>query len=86
LGFAVFAQGYDSVLAPEPDTFDVDGLGEVPDLLRGIDGVGIVGVHDACIVEHDVYAAPRVEIVDESFDSSLVGDIADLGMISVIGG
>ena len=70
------------MLAPEPDAFDVDGLGEVPDLLWGIDGVGVVSMHDACVVEHDVYAAPRVEMVDQSFDIGFLGDIADLGIFS----
>jgi hypothetical protein len=66
------------VLAAEPDAFDVDGLREVPDFLRGVDGVGVVGVHDAGVVEHYVDAAPGVEVVDEGFDVSFLGDVADL--------
>lgn len=80
----MLAQGDDGVLASEPDAFDVDGLGEVPDLLWCIDGVGVVGMHDTCVVEHDVYAAPGVEMVDQSFDIRLSGDIADLGMFSTV--
>lgn len=58
LGLVVAAEGEDGVLAAEPDTLDVDGLGQVPDLLGGVDGVVVAGVHDACVVEHDVHAAP----------------------------
>ena len=46
------------MLASEPNTLDVDGLGEVPDLLGGIDGISIIGVHDTSIIEHDIEASP----------------------------
>ncbi|KAI6762150.1 hypothetical protein HG531_002703 [Fusarium graminearum] len=49
------------VLAAEPHTLDVDVLGEIPDVLGGVDGVVILGVHDTGVVEEDVDAAPRVE-------------------------
>ena len=35
----VLAHGEDGVLAAEPDALDVDVLGQVPDLLGGVDGV-----------------------------------------------
>lgn len=72
------AQGEDGVLAAEPDALYVYGVGEVPDGLRGGDGVGVVGVHYAGIVEHYVEAAPGVEGLDEGGDAGLFGDIADL--------
>lgn len=43
--------GQDSILASKPDTLDIDILSEVPDLLLGIDGVVISGVHDTGVVE-----------------------------------
>jgi hypothetical protein len=39
------------VLAAVPDTFDIDGLGEVPNLLLSVDGVVVLSVHDAGVVE-----------------------------------
>jgi len=33
-------------------------------------------VHDACVVEHDVYATPSIKLLDNSLDVSLLGDIA----------
>ena len=39
LGLLVLAEGQDSVLAAEPHALHVDVLGQVPDLLRGVDGV-----------------------------------------------
>lgn len=66
------------MLASEPDPFDVDGLSEIPDLLRGVNCIGIFGVHYACIVKHNIYAAPVVKMVNESFDIGFFRDIADL--------
>ena len=62
LGLLVLAHGEYGVLAAEPDALDVDGLCQVPDLLGCVDGVGVVGVHYTCVVEHDVYAAPGVDV------------------------
>ncbi|KLP05091.1 Uncharacterized protein Y057_13160 [Fusarium fujikuroi] len=58
----------DGVLAAEPDALDVDVLGEVPDVLGGVDGVVVLGVHDASVVEEDVNAAPGVEGLDHGLD------------------
>lgn len=77
----VVAHGDHGVLAAEPDTFDVDGLGQVPDLLGSVDGVCIIGVHYACVVEHDVYSTPGVQMVDEGFDVGFFGDVADLALL-----
>lgn len=32
------------MLAAEPDAFNVDGVGQVPDALGGVDCVGVVGM------------------------------------------
>lgn len=78
LCLVVAAQGQDGVLAAEPDALDVDVVGEVPDGLGGVDGVVVVGVHDAGVVEDDVEAAPGVEGLDHGLDVSLFGDVAFL--------
>lgn len=64
----VAAQRQDGVLAAEPDALDVDVLGQVPDVLGGVDGVVVLGVHDAGVVEEDVNAAPGVEGLDHGLD------------------
>jgi len=56
-------------------------LSEIPDLLRGIDGVGIVSVHYAGVVEHDIYTAPGVEVVNKALDIGLLGDVANLELL-----
>lgn len=83
LGLLVLAQGEDGVLAAEPDALDVDGLGQVPDLLGRVDGVGVVGVHDARVVEHDVDAAPRVDVLHQRLDVGLLRHVrhADLDLV-----
>lgn len=43
--------GQDTILASKPDTLDVNILSKVPDLLLGSDGVVIIGMHDAGVVE-----------------------------------
>lgn len=80
LGLVVAAECEDGVLAAEPDALDVDVVGEVPDGLGGVDGVVVVGVHDAGVVEDDVEAAPAVEGLDHGLDVSLLGDVAFLQM------
>lgn len=75
LGLVVAAEGEHGVLAAEPDALDVDGLGQVPDLLGGVDGVVVLGVHDAGVVEHDVHAAPGIERLDHGLDLVFLGDV-----------
>lgn len=72
------AKSKNGVLATEPNTLDVDVLGQVPDLLGSVDGIVVAGVHDAGVVEHDVHAAPGVDRLDEGLDLVLLGNIADL--------
>jgi len=78
-GLVEAAQGEDGVLAAVPDALDVDVLGEVPDVFGGGDGVGVVGVHYAGVVEHDVDAAPGVEGFYGGLDVGFFGDVDDLG-------
>lgn len=59
-GLLVTTQTEDSVLAAEPDTLHIDVVCEVPDLLGGIDGICVVGVHDSSIVEDHVSASPAI--------------------------
>lgn len=64
------------VLAAEPHPLDVDGVRQVPYLLRRVDRVGVVGVHDAGVVVHDVNAAPGVEVPDRGFDVGFFAHVA----------
>ena len=64
------------VLAAEPHPLDVDGLCQVPHLLRRVDRVGVVGVHDACVIIHNVNAAPGVEASDRGFDVGFLTHVA----------
>lgn len=73
----MFAKAQDGVFTAEPDTFDVDCLSQVPDLLGRVNGVGVVGVHDTGIVEHDVHATPGVEMIDQCGDVGFLGNVTD---------
>ena len=37
-------------------------------------------VHDTCVVEEDIHAAPRVQMLDHGLDIGFLGDIGDLGL------
>ena len=50
------------MLASKPDSLDVNAVSEIPDFLGSIDRICVVGVHDSSIVEHDIDAAPGVEM------------------------
>jgi hypothetical protein len=80
LCLSVLAEAQNCVLAAEPYTLDVDSLCQIPDLLWCVDGVVIVSVHYASVVEDDVQAAPRVDVGDDSLNVRLLGDIALLGL------
>jgi len=71
----MFTERKNRVFAPEPHTLYIDGLRQVPDLLRRVDGVGVVGMHDAGIVEDDVDAAPGIEMLDGGSDVGFFGDV-----------
>lgn len=74
----VAAQGEDGVLAAVPDTLDVDVLGQVPDGLGSVDGVVVLGVHDAGVVEKNVQTAPSIDGVDNGLNLALLGDVTFL--------
>lgn len=80
LCFSVLAEAQNCMLAAKPYTLDVDSLCQIPDLLWCVDGVVIVGVHYASVVEDDVQAAPRVDVGDDSLNIGLLRDIALLGL------
>jgi hypothetical protein len=68
------------MLAAKPHALDVDRLREIPDLLRRVDSISVVGMHDAGIVEEDIQAAPGVNVLDHSLDVGFFGDIGDFGI------
>lgn len=74
------------ILAPPPHALDIDAHSEIPDLLLRGDGVGVVGVHDPCVVEHDVDAAPGVEVGDCGCDVGFLGYVAEKGFELLGGG
>ena len=80
LCLSVLAEAQDCVLAAEPYTLDVDSLCQIPDLLWCVDGVVVVSVHYASVVEDDVQAAPGVDVGDDGLNVRLLGDIALLGL------
>ena len=71
-------QGEDGMLAAKPDALDVDRLGQIPDVLRGGDGIFIFRVHDTGIVEYDIQTTPAIKRIHGSLDLDLLGDIAEL--------
>ena len=50
-------QSRDAVFATEEDAFHIDLHGEIPDGFAGVDGVIVIGVADAGVVEEDVELA-----------------------------
>lgn len=76
LGLLVAAHAENSVLAAEPNTLDVNALSQIPDLLGGIDSIGVIGMHDACIVKDNVNTTPAILGLDHGLHVSLLGDIA----------
>lgn len=75
---AVLAEAQYRVLATVPNTLCVDVEGKIPDLVRRLHSIGIIGVHDPSVVEHDVDAAPGVDVGDGGCDGFLLGDVAGL--------
>ena len=72
------------MLGAEPDALDIDGLREVPDFLGGVDGVCIIGMHYARVIEHNVDTTPRVDVLNKSLNVRLFRDITGLPSISLI--
>ena len=71
---AMLAETEDGVLAAEPYAFNVDGVCKVPDLLWRVNGISILRVHDAGIIEENIKTTPRVDLVGSrlAFASSVV--------------
>lgn len=76
VGLAVPPHAQHGVLAPEPHALDVDRVCQVPDGLGRVDGVGVRCVHDAGIIEHDVNAAPAVDVCHGCRDLRFLGHVA----------
>ena len=49
---------------------------QIPDLLRRINSISILCMHDPRIIEHDIHAAPVVKMGHSSRDGALGADIA----------
>ncbi|EER43874.1 glutamine synthetase [Histoplasma capsulatum H143] len=73
---AVFAQADNCMLTPVPHSFDIYIVSHVPDFLRRIDGIRIISMHDACIIENDITSAPGVLRLYHSLNVGLLGHIA----------
>lgn len=70
--FLVAAKRKNGMLAAVPDTLHIDVLGQVPNILGGVDGVIVLGVHDTGVVEDDVEATPGVDGVDHGLNFALL--------------
>ena len=64
----------------KPDSLHIDRLRQIPDFLGGVHGVGVIGVHYAGVVEHDIYAAPRVDLGNHGGDRALGRDVTLNGL------
>lgn len=76
----MLAEAQHRVLAAEPHALHVNSLGKIPDLLGGVDSVGVVSVHDTRVVENDVETAPGVYMLNHGLDVGFLGDICDFGL------
>lgn len=76
LGLLVTTQTKNRMFATKPNTLDVDILGKIPDLLGGIDGISIIGVHDTRIIEDHVRTAPAVLEFNHGLDFGFLGHVA----------
>lgn len=74
---AVPAQALDRVFRAVPYPLDIDIHRQVPDLLRGLLRISILGMHDPCIVEHHVQPAPGVEMCHRRLHLGLLGHVDD---------
>lgn len=78
LGFAMLPQRPHSVLGAVPNTLDIDIESQVPDSIGALLRVTILGVHDAGVIEHDINAAPGVEVRHRCLHLVFLGYIDDL--------
>lgn len=63
----VVAHSDDGMFAAIPNTFDVDRLGQVPDVFFRVQSVVVARVHDASVVKHDIQPT---EFIDSALDDS----------------
>ena len=75
LGLLVLSHAQDRVLASKPHAFHVDIMRQIPDLLWSVDSVGVINMHDSCVIEDYVDAAPGIEVGDHSLDVGFFGDV-----------
>lgn len=80
LCLAVFPEGSNGMLGAVPHALDVDVHGQVPDIVRTLLRIAILGVHDAGVIEHDIDAAPSINDGYGSLHLVLLGDIDDFGV------
>ena len=66
LGFFMFSQAQDCMFTAIPDTLDVDIVRQIPNLLWSVNGICIITVHDACIVEDYIDSAPSLHSIRSS--------------------
>lgn len=83
LGLLVPTHTQHSMLTAKPHALNINTLRQIPDLLGCIDGIGIVGVHDARIVEDHVHAAPAILGLDHGLHVGFFGDVAADGFEAV---
>lgn len=59
-----------------PHTLHINIVRQIPDLVWGVNGIRVVGVHDPRIVEYDVRTAPAVLRLDHGLHVGFLGDVA----------
>ena len=74
------------ILTPPPHALDINPHGQIPNLLFRLNGVGVLSVHDPGVVEHDIDAAPGIELVNGGGDVGFFADVAGEGFEGLVGG
>lgn len=67
------------ILTPPPHTLHIDLHRQIPDAFLSANRIGVICMHDASIIEHDVDASPGVEMGDCSRDVGFAADVAREG-------
>lgn len=57
----VLAHAQDSVLATEPNAFDIDVVGKIPDLLGSVNGIGILAAIQGFESESFILSSMKLE-------------------------
>lgn len=82
----IASEAKNGMLAPVPHALSVNSERQVPDGLGGIDGIGVVTMHNAGIVEDNVQATPGVEGLHCGGHRGFFGDVDDTGLEAAWGG